>query len=85
MTAPRIIRVGPRPIIVFSVMLILLLILPLLIGIRTHDWANAAKFATVFIGIVALMCLIAARINRALEETNRPQDSLMFTLVQNAP
>ena len=61
MAVRRIIRVGPRPFVAFSIMLILLLLLPLFVGNRTHDWANAAEFAALFIGIVAVMCVVAAR------------------------
>jgi hypothetical protein len=61
MAVRRIIKVGPRPFIAFSIMLVLLLVLPLVIGIRTHNWATATQFAAVFIGLVAVMCLIVAR------------------------
>ena len=61
MAVRRILKVGPRPFIAFSIMLVLLLILPLFIGIRTQRWGDAGQFAALFIGIVGMMCLIAAR------------------------
>jgi hypothetical protein len=55
MPATRCLKPGPRPLIVFGIILGLLLLLPISIGITRGLWKEAAKIAGVQIGVFAVV------------------------------
>ena len=52
----RVLKPGPRPFIAFSIMFGLLLCLPIFLAARTGKFVDAAKIASCFIGLYAVLC-----------------------------